>query len=329
MRQPLLALTAAAGAAVAAVAAARVARGRAKRAKQERRAFRLDGQEDAAEGIRRIARGQIDSAIDRLNAARGDDVGAAVHDVRKRFKRMRALVRLARDELGKDVYQQENAAFREAGRAFAGARDAKVLVDTLDGLKKRHSDELPAGAFAGLRDALAADASDAGNRTEQVPEAIAGLESARARIAAWPLPEKEGYGALAPGFERIYRRGRKALREARRHPGDETLHDLRKRTKDLWHGAQIVGPVDPKRLSRLAKDAHKLSDVIGEHHDLGVLREAASKRRELLAPGEFRLLRGLVERRQKRLARRALKRARRLYAVKPRKLVRRFARTRG
>jgi CHAD domain-containing protein len=119
------------------------------------------------------------------------------------------------------------------------------------------------------------------------------------------------------------------MRAARKHPGDESLHDLRKRTKDLWHAAQIVRPVDEKGMARLAKRAHKLSDVIGNHHDLGMLRDAAAGRRETLRPGELKLLRGLIERRQRKLERRALRRGKQLYGVKPRKLVRRFERTRA
>jgi CHAD domain-containing protein len=323
---PVAAGAAAAGV-VAAAAAGKAAHELAKRAEKRRRAFRLDGEEPLAEGVRRIARGQIDGAIEGLKSARDDDIGAAVHDVRKRFKRIRALARLSRDAIGTEVYRQENAAFREAGRRFAGVRDAKVLVETLDALTRRYADELPKGAFRGLRDTLAAEAEATHDRARDVRDAIAGLESARVRVTAWPLPEDAGYEALASGFERIYRRGRKALRAARKHPGDEALHDLRKRVKDLWHAAQIAGPVDEKRMRKLAKRAHKLSSTLGDHHDLSVLRDAAAERRELLAPGELRLLRGLVDRRQKRLARRAFKRAKKVYSVKPRKLVRSFERS--
>ena len=123
---------------------------------------------------------------------------------------------------------------------------------------------------------------------------------------------------LEPGFERIYRRGRRALKAARRDTSTENLHELRKRAKDLWHAAQILRLAAPKKMKRLARHAHRLSDVVGADHDLAVLRAAARERQETLASGELALLDGLIGRRREQLRRKALKRARRLYARKPR-----------
>jgi CHAD domain-containing protein len=307
-----------------ALAAGKLVRDRAvKRADVRRaRAYRLQPDEGAAEGVRRVARGQIDLAGDGLRG-RGD-VGEPVHEARKAFKRVRALVRLARDPLGDEVYRRENDAFRDAGRKLSGVRDAAVMVQTLDAVVGRQRDELPEGAFAGLRDALRAEADAAHERIEEdsavVDEVLAGLERARVRVAAWPLPEDEDTAILAPGFERIYRRGRRALRAAREEAGTERLHELRKRAKDLWHAAQVLRPVAPKRMKRLARRAHDLSDLVGEDHDLAVLLDAARERSDALALGERELLTVLVGRRRTLLQHEALETGRRVYARKPRKL---------
>jgi CHAD domain-containing protein len=131
--------------------------------------YRLQPDESAPDGIRRIARAQIDLAHEQLTGRGERDIGKAVHEARKTFKRVRALLRLARDELGDEVYRRENAVFRDAGRGLSGVRDAAVLVETLDDIRERYGDELPDGAFAGLRDALAAEAG-----------------STRASRAGWP-----------------------------------------------------------------------------------------------------------------------------------------------
>jgi CHAD domain-containing protein len=98
------------------------------------------------------------------------------------------------------------------------------------------------------------------------------LHELRGRIALWPL-ELDGIESLEPGFRRIYRRARRAYRRAKRDPTVENLHELRKRTKDLWYCAQILRPASPKRMKRLAKEAHELSDLIGQEHDLAILAE--------------------------------------------------------
>jgi CHAD domain-containing protein len=320
---PKLRAAAAAGAAAVAGAIGKAARDRVtRRHEEQQRAYRLAPGEDASEGVRRIARGRIDDAADHLD---GDgDTGEEVHDARKDFKRSRALVRLVRDPLGDEAYRRENVAFRDAGRRLSATRDAQVLVETLDDLARRYEDELPHGAFAGLRAALAREHREAHDRLERdsatVAATLADLEAARERVAAWPLGERAEHELLAPGLERIFRRGRRALRNALEDPSDETLHELRKRAKDLWHAGQIARPAAPKQLKKLSRRAHELSDIAGADHDLALLRAAAGAHGATLAPGELELLDALVARRQKRLRRRALKRGKRLYGVKPRKV---------
>ena len=318
----------------AAVAGKLVHDRRARRAEVRRaRAYRLREAENVPDGVRRIARGQIDLAAEQLDAGTGSDAPDAIHDARKAFKRLRALVRLSRDALADEVYRRENATLRDAGRRLSGVRDAAVMVQTLDDVTRRFHDELADGAFAGLREALVADAEAAREHTAQdsgaIDDVLATLEAQRGRVAAWPLPEHADLAMLAPGFQRMYRRGRRALRAARKDTDTEHLHELRKRAKDLWHGAQVLRPADPKRMKKLARRAHDLSDVVGEDHDLAVLLDGARRRADTLAPGELGLLDGLVGRRRERLQRKALALGRRVYARKPRTVARLAARSRG
>jgi CHAD domain-containing protein len=288
--------------------------------------YRLRRDEEAADGVRRVARGQLDLAAEQLETGtspRGD-LDGAVHETRKAFKRLRALVRVSRDALGDEAYRRENTIFRDAGRRLSSARDAAVMVETLDDLRERYDDELDDRAFAGLRQALASEAAAASRALSRdrttVDEVQGTLEAAGRRLGGWPLPDDGGLAMLEPGFERIYRRGRRALKAARKDTDTESLHELRKRAKDLWHAAQVLRPAAPKRMKKLARRAHALSDVVGEDHDLAVLRGAARERQETLGPGELALLEGLVARRRRRLQRKALAKGRRIYARKPAKL---------
>jgi CHAD domain-containing protein len=312
-----------------ALAAGKLVRDRVvDRATRRRTRFRLAPDEAVGDGLRRIARGQLELASGELDD--GNDLGEAVHEARKSLKRVRAVVRLARDPLGDEIYRRENRAFRDTGRELSAARDAEVLRDTLDDLVRRYRNELADGAFAGLREALDADATAAHERIAAnagaVDEVRASLDPARDRVATWPLPEDGDAGALAAGFERIYKRGRRALEAADRERSDESLHELRKRAKDLWHAAQILRPASPPRMRRLARRAHRLSDLLGDDHDLAVLMDAARKRYRTLERGELALLRALVGRRRERLQRDALACGRRVYRAKPRTWERRITR---
>src|SRR4051812_12540678 len=96
----------------------------------------LRRKETAARGVLRILRKQIDKAVEAL----ADEQSLSdedVHDIRKSLKRVRAALRLLRPAIGSSTYRGENVCFRDAARPLTELRDAKVLVDTLGGLKDR------------------------------------------------------------------------------------------------------------------------------------------------------------------------------------------------
>jgi CHAD domain-containing protein len=324
----LRAVAASAVAAGGALAAGRLVRERVtERAQRKRRRYRLQTGETPVEGIGRIARGQLDHTIGLLESPPNGDGGSeAIHEARKSLKRLRALLHIGRPLLGDQTYRHENLILRDAGRELSDTRDAQVLLETLDALRERFAAELPNGAWSRLRESLASAADDA---AAAGPDAAAGvlgpLSDTRVRIATWELPRKGGPDSLAKGFERVYRRGRRALRKAESEQSAENLHELRKRAKDLWHGAQLLRSVCPKRMKKLASKSHHVSDLLGDDHDLSVLREYGQAHPELLEPSERELLVKLIGARQEELRREALKRAERLYRRKPKKALHRLA----
>jgi CHAD domain-containing protein len=266
-----------------------------------------------------VALDELDVAIEAL--AGGEASAKAVHTSRKIFKRVRAIIRVARSGLGDEVATRDNAALRDAGRRLAGARDAKVVVDTLDKLLARFPDDLDADAFAPLRDRLAAEHADAEAAAAQDAGAIGAvldeLRTVRADIARWDLGD-DATSVLSRGLHRIHRKGRKALRAAQESTGEprtEAMHDLRKRAKDLWHAAELLEAASPDRLRLIAAQAHDLADLIGDDHDLAVLLERADDRSGSLPETvPFEALHAAAARRRKKLQRKALRIADALYA---------------
>jgi CHAD domain-containing protein len=321
----------AAGAAVAAggaIAAGKVVHEAvAARAERKRaRRFRLDPDEPVREGIGRVAHGQLDYAIAVVGGREGNGP-EALHDARKTLKRVRAVLRLCRSELGKDRFRQENTILRDAGRALSDTRDAQVLVETLDDLRESLGPHLPEDTWSGFRETLVADARA---RVEHegaggYPKVLTALVGVRERVDVWPLPDHAPADALAGGLERIYGNARRAQRRAKRDPSPERLHELRKRTKDLWHSGQLLTPVLPGPVGKLRRRAHRLADALGDHHDLIVLLARADSMPEAFGPGERELLHARAGRRLQALEHEALRRAAKLYRRKPRKLIRRLA----
>jgi CHAD domain-containing protein len=294
------------------------------------RSYRLHTGEHVPDGVRRIARGQLVEAHEELSRASGRKLATAVHATRKRLKRLRALVRVARDAVGEQSYERENAAFRTAGRRLSASRDAQVLLETLDALRERFAEELPGHVTDALRSRLVqergrAEASLRDHDTDTA--AVLGeLTEAIARTPGWTF-ESPDFGALSPGLRRIYRRGRKAMRAARKDPSPANLHECRKRVKDLWHATQIVREAEPKRLKKLSRRAHDVADLLGDANDLSVLRDYVQGHPQCFADEtSLHALLAVVDRRADVLRVRALKRGRKLYERSPKRFVRRIER---
>ena len=296
------------------------------------RTYRLRHDEPVPDGIRRVARGQLQDARDDLADPPAAQLGEVVHETRKRFKRLRACVRLARDAIGEETYERENAVFRTAGQRISGPRDAQVLLETLDALLERFAEELPVGVAADLcarleqeKDAATASLRDGdgdGDGDGAIAATLVTVEHALSRTTTWTF-ERDGFDALSPGLRRTYRRGRKAMKAARKDPSAENLHEWRKRVKDLWHATELVGDARPKRLEKFAKRTHKLSSLLGDHHDLHVLREYVEAHPQGFDDEASRqALLAVLDRRSRRLGEKALARGRKLYKAKPKRFVR-------
>lgn len=288
------------------------------------RAYRLKGKEAPAGGIVRIAAGRADKAVEELRGAGGDgELAEAIHSARKDLKKLRSVLRLVRADLGEERFQAENGRYREAGRRLSASRDAEVKLETLAALGRRFEGELPPDALDAWRAALSGEdvgLGGGGALAAQIEGAIAAIEAGRGEIDRWSL-SAGSWDLLAPGIERTYRRGRGEMKRARAHPEAEAVHDWRKRVKDLWYQLRIVREAWPPVVGAMADRAHELAELLGEHHDLALLRADLDGRRELSNREAFA---AAIERRQEDLLADALDLGARVYAEKPKAFVRRL-----
>ena len=88
--------------------------------------FTLIPEEAPSDSLRRIAAEQIDGSIAQLQ--RTDDLNDGIHEARKHFKRIRALLRLVRGALPAETYDSENQFFRDLGRLLSPVRDSAVYI---------------------------------------------------------------------------------------------------------------------------------------------------------------------------------------------------------
>jgi CHAD domain-containing protein len=267
--------------------------------------------EEPAEGIRRVAFGRIEDALEQLRDF-DKRPAEAVHEARKDLKKLRSLLRLVRDEVGEETYARESRRYRDAGRRLSAARDAEVKLETIQALRKVvHLDGIDAYVAV-----LEEERSRGETRTEALAEAIAAIEAGREEISSWRLPGSPW--KPSPGITRAYRRGRKELAAVQKDPADEAVHDWRKRAKDLWYHLRLLCSAWPEVLEPFAGQAHQLADSLGDHHDLSVLAEDAQGRDSCFEDPDARAdLLAAIAKRQDQLLAAAIDRGERLYAEKP------------
>lgn len=293
--------------------------------------FQLRQGEPLAVGLRRLSVNQCEVAIRGLSDSSGD-VDAGIHESRKAMKRLRAVLRLVRPQIGNRVYRYENRTLRDAARLVAGVRDGVVSVETVVALASRFEGSLPVDVFDDLAERLDRRAVRIRERivheTDAVDRLVSTLDRTRIRFAGWPVDEAERkvYGRAIPdrfravgtGLTDTYGRGRLEMKRAFGSPNAHNFHQWRKRAKYLRHQIEILRPWWPEVMGGTAASLERLGDLLGEEHDLAELLGLLSVDPDLCPdPVERSLFAALAQHRRAELQAAARIEGVRLFAEKP------------
>jgi hypothetical protein len=252
-----------------------------------------------------------------------------VHHARKEIKKARAALRLLRAALPEASYRREDAALRRAARVLDAARDARVLVRTLDSLCRRRRplgrDKTVLALARSLRQRQAQAQRQLKSRRAILADARTMLRQVQLRGQRWRI-DGHGWSSLGPAVRRIYRAGRHAARAARRHPDTLALHAWRKQVQYLWHALQMLRPLQARAHSKSGPRARRLSDYLGEEHDLALLQSTLAAQRRDKDPMNDPLP-AAIEQRRRALRAKAMALGARLYASRPRAMAARLRRS--
>lgn len=248
-------------------------------------ALRLD--ETLPSSMQQIVLGQHRRIVKGLDP-RHEDSDAGVHSARKAMKRIRALMRMVRDEVGHAAYRSENVVLRDTARLLAPVRDSYVMLETLDGLREAYREQLAPGAFATTQRHLF-------TRYRSARQEVLGddalmthvrvtLGAARTRLSRWDASAEEApasrlaargmrddFDVIAPGIRRVYRRGLRGMERAYDEGTPEAFHEWRKRAKYLRYQLEALQPVWPEVIGAHARALDELGELLGNEHDLAVL----------------------------------------------------------
>lgn len=284
--------------------------------------FRLKSGQSVSNEIRRIVLQQLDRATSELTSIGDPESDEAIHDARRRVKKIRAIIRLVRPVLDKE--HRADPALRQVSKLLAPVADGQGVIDTLNQMSKRYRRELPPK----MAEAIRSDLVDRGRRIDTQASKEGVLEKAqmtlraeRQRVKKWKI-SADGFRAVAPGLKASVRRARGAMVDAWLHPTASHHHTWRRHVKNHWFHVRLLGARCGYRLQSYQRQLEALDGILGEYHNLVLLHEVLVSDTALQRVEVARCL-SIVERYQRALRRNAHVLGIRIYSEKPRRFVRR------
>jgi len=287
--------------------------------------FRLKSGESVSNEVRRIVLRQLDLAASELVSVGDPESDEAVHDARRRVKKIRAIIRLIRPVLDKPFRSDPD--LRRVSKMLAPVADGKGVIDTLNELLHRYRKHLPRKTAAAIRSDLIAREKQIDRKAAQdgvLQEAKKTLRLERDRVKRWKLSE-DGFRAIAPGLKESVRRARDGMVTAWLHPTAGNHHTWRRHVKNHWFHVRLLQGRCNGGLQPYQHQLEALDGVLGEYHNLVLLHEVLVSDSTLSRREVARCLR-IVERYQRALRRNAQVLGMRIYDEKPRRFVRRVKR---
>ena len=236
--------------------------------------------EPVSDAVQRIALEQLDRALATIEST-AEGRSEAVYAMRRRCKKVRAVLRLARGPLEEaGLYKPANAALRDIAATFSGLRDADATLAVYDremaeltrGARRRFDRRRFGPIRAGMtRLRLAMLAGSGEDLAVRLDEAHWLLLKFRLGIADWSF-RADGFEALEPGLRDTYRRVLAAAVEVERTGTVFALHEWRKRIKYHRNHLRILRKLAPGTLDARILALWRLGDLLGLDRDLAITR---------------------------------------------------------
>ncbi len=216
-----------------------------------------------------------------------------VHEARKAVRRLRSLLALAHDALGKPVRPLDRQ-LRALAKGLSALRDAQVVVDTASLMADDSDDADEIQAWHRIRDALAQRHASLLHDTLQKDPGFARRQTQAHRHAEQlqQLPWHQVHrGRLRHALEKSAQRQQHAQQVALASGRVDDLHDWRRRTRRLrmqFHAMRkLEVRLDAHAMRHLptpGKDIAALVDQLGALQDLALLQRALRSLERQRAP---------------------------------------------
>ena len=244
----------------------------------------------------------------------------AIHDARKKFKRVRALYRLIQPD-AKAFRLRENERIRDMAKTLSIVRDATALVETVDYLAGEavSPEEIAAlntasKALIERRDRIASDETDLPAKIAAAVQTCRDAIEALAELQLDDSPQKTAR-RLARAWRKQLSRAAADLVACEEGADAEAFHDLRKVGQTYWMHLALLSDLWQSAMRAKKEQAKMLVDLLGHEHDLSVLTQTVNENPDLFGDSDtLALLIGAIIARQQELRHKAIEQAKIVFA---------------
>lgn len=233
--------------------------------------YRIETGEAPGEGLARIFTEQMEKLRRDLDDP-DVSVPEKVRRARVRCKRIRALLALAQDAIGRKAWKKQNRWWRDLARSLSDVRDLSARVEALDAVKAGMRAEVSESVVARMRAWLELDRVS----REAAWDVREALKRFAARLHDAPAPKLEAFeswDALTGRYARSYEKARTAMHAAAEGDEADLFHEWRKKVKATGLQARLLR----ERFAQLEADVdagRELSNVLGLAQDIDVVLAA-------------------------------------------------------
>ncbi|WP_439181652.1 CHAD domain-containing protein [Carboxylicivirga taeanensis] len=230
--------------------------------------FAIDNQEELQEGVTRVLGEQFNYIEYQTSIPK--DIDTTVHEVRKALKRIRALLRLIRWDIGEELFLRENRKFRELGRQLSALRDYHVIITHLASHFEAQELQIPEANYIRLVEHVNQLKETELKQLVDQKTLVAiknEMSFAREELANYPL-ESLGPHTIKHGVSHIYNQCLDKITESQLKLDDHPLHELRKKVKYLLNQMTLIQEVWPDFFKHYSLSLKRASDLLGDDHNI-------------------------------------------------------------
>jgi CHAD domain-containing protein len=219
-----------------------------------------------------------------------------VHELRRGFKRLRALLRFFK-EIPESPANQLNKEIRNFGKLLAPLREAAVNLDLFD-KEISTNNHLPEKKIKNARELLVQKNKslvERGFLENNLHNTIRTFFDGFENILTTNNSELPLKNHMFNEVSQSYLKSITVYRQLPANPHPEEWHELRKKLKRLWYQLDFIKFLHPRYFKLKTDQLNKITDQLGDDHDMHVFAE------DLLSEGygfdgeELRILTNQIE----------------------------------